>query len=201
MSPGAYPLTTERCTCRLSPTRPFFGKSMAPHSLRQARRVAPDLFRRRRRHSTRGGEPFRSRRDVAVLAVRDDRPQHAAADRLSAEHDWGAGELVAREDGGGGGVHLADELALLHIDRESTSTGTRAHADPSAMAQVTSSPTLCQDPSPCRSSAGGRRPSVLEADAVTTAPAKRRMIVEALVVRKLSAEEAYLDFGFEGFLP
>jgi hypothetical protein len=68
-----------------------------------------ELRGRGRRHAARVVEPALARGDVAHLAVGDDGAQPAPADGLAPEDDRRAGEVVAREHGGRGGVHVARE--------------------------------------------------------------------------------------------
>src|SRR5688500_17305691 len=54
-------------------------------------------------------EPYRAGRDVAHLAVDDDRAEAAAADRLPTQHDWRAREVIASEHGRRGRIDLPRE--------------------------------------------------------------------------------------------
>ena len=74
-----------------------------------AARVCPKLCCRCRRHSSRVFNAALSRRNFAEFAVRDDRSQLPALNRLTTENDRCAREMVSREQCCGRRIHIADE--------------------------------------------------------------------------------------------
>ncbi len=121
---------TRSCDMPTSPASIVsIGKADADDARRahqNARRRGPDLFCRGGRHPPSRLHTFGPRGDVAVLAVRDDRPKYAAADRLSSQQDRRARKLVSREDRGRRGIDLAHEEREVLRRRLETAVPARA---------------------------------------------------------------------------